>query len=103
MGDVIEDIPETDNINPPFGGDDLCIVSLLSMIPVSYKHDLTAGALNSRQLEQMEDYHPIMSLWGNTMQYQFSSWSGMSALMLHANNIPDNYSFKLRASGAVDI
>eukprot|EP00957_Ditylum_brightwellii_P135209 10310064-Ditylum_brightwellii.AAC.1 len=67
MGNVIEDIPETDSIIPSFGNDNLCIVSLPSVIPVSYKHGLTAGALNSRQLELMEDYHPIMGLWGNTM------------------------------------
>eukprot|EP00957_Ditylum_brightwellii_P066832 5071957-Ditylum_brightwellii.AAC.1 len=47
MGDVIEDILETDNINPPFGDDDLCIVSLPLVIPVSYKHRLTSGVLNS--------------------------------------------------------
>eukprot|EP00957_Ditylum_brightwellii_P090362 6881392-Ditylum_brightwellii.AAC.1 len=32
------------------------------VITVSYKHGLTSGALSSHQLEQMEDYHPIMSL-----------------------------------------
>eukprot|EP00957_Ditylum_brightwellii_P125226 9545846-Ditylum_brightwellii.AAC.1 len=51
----------------------------------------------------MEDYHPIMGLWGDTIQYQFSSRSGMSALTLHANNIPDNCSFKSLARSAVDI
>eukprot|EP00957_Ditylum_brightwellii_P186587 14206256-Ditylum_brightwellii.AAC.1 len=28
MGNVIDDIPETDSINPTFGDDDLCIISL---------------------------------------------------------------------------
>eukprot|EP00957_Ditylum_brightwellii_P000018 1245-Ditylum_brightwellii.AAC.1 len=51
----------------------------------------------------MEDYHPIMGLWGNTMQYQFSSQSGMSALTLRANDVPDNCGFELQASGAVAI
>eukprot|EP00957_Ditylum_brightwellii_P120545 9196522-Ditylum_brightwellii.AAC.1 len=73
MGDAIENIPNMDSINPPFGDDDLCIVSLPAVIPVSYEHGLMTGTLNSRQLEVMEDYHPIMGLWGNTMQYQFSS------------------------------
>eukprot|EP00957_Ditylum_brightwellii_P059793 4539782-Ditylum_brightwellii.AAC.2 len=51
----------------------------------------------------MEDYHPIMGLWGNIMQYQFSSWSGMSALTQCANNVPDNQGFELQTSGAVDV
>eukprot|EP00957_Ditylum_brightwellii_P137337 10470613-Ditylum_brightwellii.AAC.1 len=88
MGDIIEDIPKTDNINPPFGDDNLCIVSLPSVIPVSYKHGLTSGALISCQLEQMEDYHPIMGQWGNTMQCKFSSWSGMSTLTLRTITSP---------------
>eukprot|EP00957_Ditylum_brightwellii_P014891 1123246-Ditylum_brightwellii.AAC.1 len=67
MGNIIEDIPETDSAIPPYGDNNLCIVSLPSVILVSYKHGLTAGALNSHQLELMEDYHPIMGLWGNTM------------------------------------
>eukprot|EP00957_Ditylum_brightwellii_P030640 2321920-Ditylum_brightwellii.AAC.1 len=102
MGNVIEDIPEMDSVNPPFGDGNLCIVSLLLVIPVSYEHGLTAGALNSRQLELMEEYHPNMGLWGDTMQYQFSSWSGMSALTQRANNVPDNWGFESQASGAVD-
>eukprot|EP00957_Ditylum_brightwellii_P111652 8516644-Ditylum_brightwellii.AAC.1 len=97
MDDIIEDIPETDSVNPPFGDDSLCIISLPSVIPVSYDHGLMAGALNSCQLEQIKDYHPIMGLWGNTIQYQFSSRSGMSALTLRANNILDNCSFESRA------
>eukprot|EP00957_Ditylum_brightwellii_P089228 6794948-Ditylum_brightwellii.AAC.1 len=76
MGDVIKDIPEMDSTNPPFGNNNLCIVSLPLVIPVSYKRGLTLGALSSRQLEEMEEYHPIMGLWGSTMQYQFSSRSG---------------------------
>eukprot|EP00957_Ditylum_brightwellii_P138631 10567006-Ditylum_brightwellii.AAC.1 len=80
MGDVIEDIPDMNSANPPFGNNNLCIVSLPLVIPVSYKHGLTSGALSSCQLEQMKEYHPIMSLWGNTIQYQFSSHFGMSAL-----------------------
>eukprot|EP00957_Ditylum_brightwellii_P148340 11293651-Ditylum_brightwellii.AAC.1 len=103
MGDVIEDIPETDSVNPPFGDNNLHIVSLPPVISVSYKHVLTSGALSSHQLEQMENYHLIMGLWGNTIQYQFSLQSGMSTLTLRANNVPDNHSFKLQASGAVDI
>eukprot|EP00957_Ditylum_brightwellii_P185811 14146842-Ditylum_brightwellii.AAC.1 len=67
MGDVIEDIPEMDSTNPPFGDDDLCIVGLQVVIPVSYEHSLMAGTLNSHQLEQMEDYHPIIGMWSNTM------------------------------------
>eukprot|EP00957_Ditylum_brightwellii_P148798 11328053-Ditylum_brightwellii.AAC.1 len=51
----------------------------------------------------MEEYHPIMGLWGDTMQYQFSSRSGMSALTLRANDVPDNCGFKPCASSAVDI
>eukprot|EP00957_Ditylum_brightwellii_P098380 7495538-Ditylum_brightwellii.AAC.1 len=51
----------------------------------------------------MEEYYPIMGLWGNTMQYQFSTQSGMSALAQRANNIPDNWGFELQASGAVDV
>eukprot|EP00957_Ditylum_brightwellii_P088768 6759943-Ditylum_brightwellii.AAC.1 len=90
MGDVIEDTPKMDSVNLPFGDNNLCIVSIPSVIPVSYKHGLTSGALSSCQIEQMEDYHPIMGLWGNTMQYQFSSWLGMSALTQHTNNVPDN-------------
>eukprot|EP00957_Ditylum_brightwellii_P180259 13731747-Ditylum_brightwellii.AAC.3 len=94
MGDVIDNIPETDSVNPPFGDDNLCIVSLPLVISVSYEHGLTTGTLNLYQLEQMKDYHPIMGLWGDTMQYQFSSRSGMSALMLRANDVLDNCSFK---------
>eukprot|EP00957_Ditylum_brightwellii_P033913 2569791-Ditylum_brightwellii.AAC.1 len=60
MSDAIEDIPKTDSINPPFGDNNLHIVSLPSVIPVSYKHGLTSGALSSCQIEQMEDYHLIM-------------------------------------------
>eukprot|EP00957_Ditylum_brightwellii_P113817 8677402-Ditylum_brightwellii.AAC.1 len=60
MGDVIEYIPDMDIVIPPFGDGNLCIVSLPSVIPVSYKHGLTAGTLNSHHLEQMEEYHPIM-------------------------------------------
>eukprot|EP00957_Ditylum_brightwellii_P009103 688558-Ditylum_brightwellii.AAC.1 len=37
------------------------------------------------------------------MQYQFSSRSGMSALIQCANNIPDNQGFESQASSAVDI
>eukprot|EP00957_Ditylum_brightwellii_P124100 9459524-Ditylum_brightwellii.AAC.1 len=103
MDDVIEDIPKTDSINPPFGDNNLCIVSLPLVILVSYEHGLTSGALSSRQLEQMEEYHPIMGLWGNTMQYQFSSRFGMLALIQRANDVPDNQGFELWASGAVDI
>eukprot|EP00957_Ditylum_brightwellii_P105574 8048625-Ditylum_brightwellii.AAC.1 len=103
MGDVIEDIPKMDSINPPFGDSDLCIVSLPAVIPVSYEHGLTAGTLNSCQLEAMEDYHPIMDLWGDTMQYQFSLWSGMSALMLCTNSFLDNHGFESRASKAVGV
>eukprot|EP00957_Ditylum_brightwellii_P066833 5071957-Ditylum_brightwellii.AAC.2 len=51
----------------------------------------------------MEDYQPIMGRWDNTMQYQFSSWSSMSALTLCANNIPDNCGYELQASSAVDV
>eukprot|EP00957_Ditylum_brightwellii_P130970 9990224-Ditylum_brightwellii.AAC.2 len=51
----------------------------------------------------MEDYHPIMGLWGDTMQYQFSSMCGMPALTLCANGVLDNYGFEPRASGAVDV
>eukprot|EP00957_Ditylum_brightwellii_P128774 9823352-Ditylum_brightwellii.AAC.1 len=73
------------------------------MIPVSYKHGLAAGALNSRQLELMEDYHPIMGLCGNTMQYQISQQSGMSAITQRANDVPENWGFKSWTSGAVDV
>eukprot|EP00957_Ditylum_brightwellii_P001117 88636-Ditylum_brightwellii.AAC.1 len=62
-------------LNPPFGDNDLCIVSLSAAIPVSYEHSLTAGTLNSCHLEAIEEYHPVMGLWGYTTQYQFSSWS----------------------------
>eukprot|EP00957_Ditylum_brightwellii_P088732 6757200-Ditylum_brightwellii.AAC.1 len=51
----------------------------------------------------MEDYHPIMGLWGNTMQYQFSSRPGMSALTQHINDVPDNQGFESWANGAVDV
>eukprot|EP00957_Ditylum_brightwellii_P119885 9148199-Ditylum_brightwellii.AAC.2 len=103
MGNVIEDIPETDSVNPPFGDDDLRIVNLPSVTPVPYEHGLTAGALNSCQLQLMEEYHPIMGLWGDTMQYQFSSWSGMSALTQCVNDVPDNWGFESQASSAVDV
>eukprot|EP00957_Ditylum_brightwellii_P208848 15359208-Ditylum_brightwellii.AAC.1 len=103
MGDVIEDIPKIDRVNPPFGNHDLCIVSLPLVIPVSYKHGLISGALSSCQLEQMEEYCPIIGLWGNTMHYQLSSQSGMSAITQRANDIPDNWGFESRASSAVDI
>eukprot|EP00957_Ditylum_brightwellii_P098399 7496947-Ditylum_brightwellii.AAC.1 len=103
MGDVIKDIPETDSINPPFGNNNLCIVSLPLVIPVSYKHGLTSGALSSHQLEHMEAHHPIMGMLGDTMQYHFSSRSGMSALTQHSNNIPDNQDFESRDSGAVSV
>eukprot|EP00957_Ditylum_brightwellii_P147547 11236518-Ditylum_brightwellii.AAC.1 len=67
MGNVIEDIPETDSVNSPFGDNNLHSVSLPLVIPLSYEHSLRAGALNLCQLEQMEDYQPIMGLWGDTM------------------------------------
>eukprot|EP00957_Ditylum_brightwellii_P079957 6080900-Ditylum_brightwellii.AAC.1 len=51
----------------------------------------------------MEEYHPIMDLLGDTMQYQFSSRSGMSALTLRANDIPDNCNFESHASGTVNV
>eukprot|EP00957_Ditylum_brightwellii_P081655 6211770-Ditylum_brightwellii.AAC.1 len=51
----------------------------------------------------MEDYHPIMGLWGDTMQYQFSSRFGTSALTQCANNVPDNQGFESQASSAVDV
>eukprot|EP00957_Ditylum_brightwellii_P130120 9925087-Ditylum_brightwellii.AAC.1 len=51
----------------------------------------------------MEEYHPIMGLCGDTMQYQFSSLSGMSALTQCANDVPDNWGFKSWASGDVDV
>eukprot|EP00957_Ditylum_brightwellii_P170266 12961386-Ditylum_brightwellii.AAC.2 len=73
------------------------------MIPASYKHGLTSGALSSHQLEQMEEYHPIMGLWGNTMQYQFSLQSGMSVLTQSANNIVGKLGFESQVSGAVNI
>eukprot|EP00957_Ditylum_brightwellii_P180526 13751096-Ditylum_brightwellii.AAC.1 len=44
-----------------------------------------------------------MDLWGDTMQYQFSSWSGMSALTQHANDVPDKWGFESQASCIVDI
>eukprot|EP00957_Ditylum_brightwellii_P074564 5666007-Ditylum_brightwellii.AAC.1 len=103
MGNVIEYIPETDSVIPPFDDNDLCIISLPSVILVSYEHGLTAETLNSHQLELMEDYHPSMGLWCDTMQYQFSSQSGMSVLTQHANNVPDNQGFESQASGAVDV
>eukprot|EP00957_Ditylum_brightwellii_P164582 12530346-Ditylum_brightwellii.AAC.2 len=103
IGNVIEDIPETDSVNPLFGDNNFCIVSLPSAIPVSYKHSLTAGSLNSCQLELMEEYHPIMVLWSNIMQYQFSSQSGMSALTQCAKDVSDNWSFESWASSAVDV
>eukprot|EP00957_Ditylum_brightwellii_P179406 13666949-Ditylum_brightwellii.AAC.1 len=62
MGDVIDDIPETDSTNLFYGDNNLYIVSLSSVIPISYKQSLTLGALSSCQLEQMEDYHLIMGL-----------------------------------------
>eukprot|EP00957_Ditylum_brightwellii_P108840 8302666-Ditylum_brightwellii.AAC.1 len=37
------------------------------------------------------------------MQCQFSSQSGMSALTLCANKVPDNSSFELQTSSAVDV
>eukprot|EP00957_Ditylum_brightwellii_P028187 2128799-Ditylum_brightwellii.AAC.1 len=92
-----------DSVIPPFGNNNLCIVSLPSVILVSYEHGLTAGTLNLRQLELMEDYHPIIGLWGNTMQYQFSSRSGMSALTQCTNDVPDYQGFESWASGAVDV
>eukprot|EP00957_Ditylum_brightwellii_P174659 13298856-Ditylum_brightwellii.AAC.1 len=67
MDNAIENIPETDSIISPYCNDNLHIISLPSVIPVSYKCGLTAGALNLHQLQLMEDYHPIMGLWGNTM------------------------------------
>eukprot|EP00957_Ditylum_brightwellii_P026961 2038248-Ditylum_brightwellii.AAC.1 len=103
MGNAIEDIPEMDSVIPPFGDNNLHIVSLPSVIPVSYEHGLTAGTLNLHQFELMEDYHPIMGLWSDTMQYQFSSKSGMSALTQYSNDVPDNWSFESQASGAVDV
>eukprot|EP00957_Ditylum_brightwellii_P182636 13911359-Ditylum_brightwellii.AAC.1 len=70
MGNVIDNIPETDSINPPppFGDGNLCIISPPVVIPMSYEHNLAAGNLNLCQLEQMEEYHPIMNLWGDTLQ-----------------------------------
>eukprot|EP00957_Ditylum_brightwellii_P195836 14920436-Ditylum_brightwellii.AAC.1 len=103
MGNVIEEIPKTDSIDPPFGDDDLCIISLSLVIPVSNKHGLTSGALTLRQLEQIEDNHPITGLWGDTMKYQFSSQSGMSAITQRASDILDNQGFKSQASSAVNI
>eukprot|EP00957_Ditylum_brightwellii_P005668 432098-Ditylum_brightwellii.AAC.2 len=103
MGNVIEDILKMYSVNPPFGDNNLHIVSFPLAIPLSYKHGLTAGALNSCQLELMEEYHPIMGLQDNTMQYQFSSRSGMSALTQHTNDVPDNQGFESRASDAVDV
>eukprot|EP00957_Ditylum_brightwellii_P167178 12726295-Ditylum_brightwellii.AAC.1 len=94
MGDVIVGIPS-------FGDDNLCIANLPAVILVSYKHSLTTGNLNLYQLEQMEKYHPIIGLWGDTMQYQFSSRFGMSALIMRANDILDNCSFNLCTSGAI--
>eukprot|EP00957_Ditylum_brightwellii_P068102 5169078-Ditylum_brightwellii.AAC.2 len=44
-----------------------------------------------------------MGLWGDNMQYQFSSLSGISALTQRANNVPDNQVFESRASGACDV
>eukprot|EP00957_Ditylum_brightwellii_P204391 15339029-Ditylum_brightwellii.AAC.2 len=51
----------------------------------------------------MEDYHPIMGMWGDTMQCQFSSRSSMSALTQCANNVPDNWGFESQASGTADV
>eukprot|EP00957_Ditylum_brightwellii_P045203 3426796-Ditylum_brightwellii.AAC.1 len=62
-----------------------------------------AGTLNSCQLEQMESYQPIMGLWGNAIQYQLSSRSGIPALTLCTNNIPDNHGFESCASSTVDV
>eukprot|EP00957_Ditylum_brightwellii_P171865 13083759-Ditylum_brightwellii.AAC.1 len=42
----------------------------------------------------MEDYHPIMGLWGDIIQYQFSSQSCMSVLTQRANNVPGNWGFE---------
>eukprot|EP00957_Ditylum_brightwellii_P148519 11308618-Ditylum_brightwellii.AAC.1 len=103
IGDVIKDIHKTYSINPPFCDNDLHIISLPAVIPMSYEHRLMAGTVNSCQLEAMEDYHPTMGLWGDTIQYQFSSQSGMSALMLCTINVPDNCNFKSHASSAVDV
>eukprot|EP00957_Ditylum_brightwellii_P117635 8972622-Ditylum_brightwellii.AAC.1 len=51
----------------------------------------------------MEEYHLIMGLQGNTMQYQFSSQSGMFALTQHANDVPNNWGFESQASSAFDV
>eukprot|EP00957_Ditylum_brightwellii_P064818 4917901-Ditylum_brightwellii.AAC.1 len=73
---------------------------------MSYEHGLTAGNLNLHQLEQMEKYCPIMGMWGDTMQCQFSSRLGMSALTMKTNDIPDNCCFEsctISAVGAVKL
>eukprot|EP00957_Ditylum_brightwellii_P124517 9489920-Ditylum_brightwellii.AAC.1 len=92
ISDAIDNILETGSVNPPFGDDNLCNVSLLLMIPMSYEHGLMTGTLSLCQPEQVEEYHPIMGLWGDTMHYQFSSRPGMSALI-----------FKSQARGTVII
>eukprot|EP00957_Ditylum_brightwellii_P057778 4381186-Ditylum_brightwellii.AAC.1 len=51
----------------------------------------------------MEEYHPIMGLWGNVMQYQFSSRSSIFALTQCTNSVPDNQDFRSQASGVVDV
>eukprot|EP00957_Ditylum_brightwellii_P107068 8169312-Ditylum_brightwellii.AAC.1 len=54
------------------------------------------------QLEQIEEYHPIMGLWGSAIQYQFSSRSGLFALMCKENNMLDNCSFEAWTTGTLD-
>eukprot|EP00957_Ditylum_brightwellii_P096590 7356348-Ditylum_brightwellii.AAC.1 len=85
------------------GNKGLCIANLLSAIPVSYEHGLTVGSINMRQLELMEDYHTVMGLQGDIIQYQLLSQTGLSGLMCRENNKPDNCGFKPHASNALDV
>eukprot|EP00957_Ditylum_brightwellii_P011448 865352-Ditylum_brightwellii.AAC.1 len=73
---------------PPLGNKDLHVVSLPSVVLVSYEHGLMAGSINMYQLELMEDYHTVVVLWNTTIQYQLSSQTGLSGLTFSKNNKP---------------
>eukprot|EP00957_Ditylum_brightwellii_P194752 14834916-Ditylum_brightwellii.AAC.1 len=67
ISDKIAEIPDDVSVVPPQGDDTFNMFSLVVVIPVPYKHGLQIGKRSLWQLEQMEDCHPMMSLWNNTI------------------------------------
>eukprot|EP00957_Ditylum_brightwellii_P132380 10094566-Ditylum_brightwellii.AAC.1 len=62
IGEEITTTPDDNSAILSLGDDSLHIVSLLLVVPISYKCGMHTVATIMQQMEQMETYHPLMGL-----------------------------------------